>query len=87
MKPLARLFKILAQVVQRLLGQRHAGFELDVGGKDALGKEAPARRREHLVDLDTSRGFFLGHSRSCFSVVGNDLVGQDGRRDPSLRSG
>lgn len=71
---LASLLEVVAERVQVGGLDRDAGFDADVGGTVALGKEAPARCFEQLVDLDAGCGFFFGHSGSSFSSDGGQAA-------------
>ena len=56
-KALAGLFEIITERVQigRLEGD--AGFQSNIRGRVAFGKETPASRFEQLIDLDAGGGF------------------------------
>ena len=57
---LDRFLEILTEVVERLLGERNARFELDVRWAFRVREEAPASVFEQLVDFDAGGGFFHG---------------------------
>ena len=56
---LAGLLEVVAERVEVGGLDRDAGFETDVGGLVAFGREAPAGCFEQLVDLDSGCGFLI----------------------------